>query len=255
MVVLKSTTNRFGGVLIDPDALPADPETFRLRMRHSASDWQSQGLKVVWLQVPIDKSNLIPVAVEEGFKFHHSDDSNLMLTFQLETNAFVPSYASHYIGAGGVVLNDDQELLVVSELYRGSGRPPYYKLPGGSLHQGEHLVDGVIREVLEETGVETNFDALVCFRHWHGYRFSKSDIYFVCRLSPASHEITKQEDEIEECLWMPVTEYLGSEYVGDFNKHIVQAALDSPGIVPTWMDGYNDPDLREFFMPHKADWE
>ena len=48
---------------------------------------------------------------------------------------------------------------------------PSYKLPGGALVQGEHLADGVVREVLEETGVRTRFEAVVCLRHWHGYRY------------------------------------------------------------------------------------
>ena len=87
-----------------------------------------------------------------------------------------------------------------------------------------------MREVLEETGVQTKFEALVCFRHWHGYRYGKSDIYFVCRLSPLSEEVTMQAEELEECLWMPVADYFGSELVSVFNKRIVRAALASPGV-------------------------
>ena len=142
----------------------------------------------------------------------------------------MPAHASHYIGAGGVVLNEARELLVVSEKYhRRAPGPPRYKLPGGALHAGEHLAEAVVREVSEETGVETEFDALVCFRHWHGYRFGKSDIYFVCRLRPLSTEISIQEDEIAECLWMPVAKYLADENVSAFNKRIVEAALNSTG--------------------------
>jgi 8-oxo-dGTP pyrophosphatase MutT (NUDIX family) len=163
----------------------------------------------------------------------------------------VPPYASHYIGAGGVVINDRRELLVVWEKAHRRNRRRYYKLPGGALRAGEHLVEGVIREIEEETGVGVRFESLVCFRHWHGYRYDKSDIYFVCRLSPTSQEIHIQEEEIEECLWMPVDEYLASEHVGVFNRRIVEAALDGEGpLVPTWIDGYQtDRARREIFMP------
>ena len=102
--------------------------------------------------------------------------------------------------------------------------------------------------MLEETGVKTEFDALVCFRHWHGYRYGKSDIYFVCRLKPLSRDIAIQEEEIEECLWMPVEDFLNSEGISLFNKHIVKAALDSPGISPAIIEGFQDG-TREFFMP------
>jgi 8-oxo-dGTP pyrophosphatase MutT (NUDIX family) len=256
MEILEATPNPFGGIVLKPEALPATVETFRRQLHDSLQVWRDKGFLVVWLEIPLAKAQLIPVAVEAGFVFHHTNEGHLqpegnylMLTCRLNETAFIPSFASHYIGAGGVVLNGRRDLLVVCEKHRHDKSRPYYKLPGGALHQGEHLVDGVIREVLEETGVQTKFESVVCFRHWHGYRYNKSDIYFICRLSPLNDEISRQDDEIEECLWMPVLEYLNSEYVATFNKQIVQAALNSEGIIPTWIDGYKEPHLREFFMP------
>jgi 8-oxo-dGTP pyrophosphatase MutT (NUDIX family) len=249
MDVLESKENAFRGIVADPAMLPDRPEAFRDRLIYSLRVWAEAGFRVVWLEVPIGKSQLIPIAVEQGFAFHHSGRDYLMMTFQLAEEAFVPPYASHYIGAGGVVLNRKRELLVVWERAHRSHRRRYYKLPGGALHQGEHLVDGVIREVHEETGVLTRFESLVCFRHWHGYRFNKSDIYFICRLSPLTHEIVLQEEEIAECLWMPVEEYLSSEHVGAFNKRIVQAALNGVRpLIPAPVEGY-DPNVREVFLP------
>ena len=250
MDLLPSSTNRFAGVVVDPKGLPVHRDEFRHRLRESLAAWTQEGLKVVWLEVPIENSVLIPIAVEAGFVFHHSGQDYLMLAYPLEEGAFVPPYATHYIGAGGVVLNDRGELLVVWErVHRMSGNK-YYKLPGGALHQGEHIVDGVKREILEETGIDTQFEGLVCFRHWHGYRYDKSDIYFVCRLSALNHKITADEHEIQECLWMPVDEYLASEDVGVFNKRIVEAALNGPTMAPAWIEGYqSEPDRREIFMP------
>ena len=246
---LKSSPNRWGGVVVDPTALPSDADVFARAIEISLGSWKAEGYKVAWLEIPIGRSGLIPVAVDAGFVFHHTKTDYLMLTCQIETDAFVPPYASHYIGAGGVVLNDRDELLVVWESAHRQNGQKYYKLPGGALQHGEHLVDAVIREVEEETGIRTRFETLVCFRHWHGYRFDTSDIYFVCRLSPLNHDIQPQEDEIAECLWMPVQEYLISEHVGSFNRQIVQAALDRRcWMVPTEVEGYS-PEVREVFMP------
>lgn len=257
MQVLEATTNLFQGVLPIPEALPSDTTLFRQQLAHSLQVWREEGYLVVWLQLSINQAALIPIAVEAGFTFHHSDEDKtdqaayLMLTYRLRPQAFIPPYASHYVGVGGVVLTDQAELLVVSERYRHHKDHPYYKLPGGALHPGEHIVTCAIREILEETGIRTCFERLVCFRHWHGYRYNKSDIYFVCRLTPLSHAISRQEAEIEECLWMPVQEYLNNPHVGLLNKRIVQAALRREGLGSAQIEGYDNLITHEFFMPEE----
>ena len=245
--LLEFTENPFRGIVTVPEKLPDEPEDFRRLLHHSLEAWRSEGLLVVWLEAPISKARLVPVAVDEGFTYHHADEDYILLTCRLVSDAHIPPYASHYIGAGGVALNSNNELLVVREKYGFGGRPPTLKLPGGALRSGEHLADAVVREVLEETGVATRFESLVCFRHWHGYRYGKSDIYFVCLLKPLSTRITMQAEEIQECLWMPVEEFLDSEAISEFNKWIVRAGLRKPGLVVTSVDGFPDTGEREFF--------
>lgn len=250
MQPLTSSVNRFNGIDIDPASLPQSPEHFAAALRHSLRVWGREGRRVVWLMVPIQQSRLIPVAVDAGFTFHHAGSEYLMLTRALDDHACVPGHATHYIGAGGVVVNDQDELLVVVEQYRRNrGQAPRYKLPGGALHPSEHLSAAVVREVREETGVDTEFQSLICFRHWHGYRFGKSDIYFVCRLRPLTHRLRRQEEEIAECRWMPLREYLQEARVSAFNRHVVQAALESPGMAVGSIEGYEDAQRYEIFMP------
>ena len=247
--LLGARANPFGGMVIVPGDLPVDAAEFAQRLKVSLKQWTSDGIKAAWLEVPIGKSPLIPVAVNQGFTFHHSADDYLMLTAILQEGAWVPHFATHYIGIGGVVLTPERELLVVREIYGVAGRPPTLKLPGGALHPDEHLAEAVEREVLEETGVRAQFEAIACFRHWHGYRYGKSDIYFVSRLRPLSRDITMQADEIQECLWLPVDEFLEREDISNFNKQIVRAALESEGVVQSFIPGFGGPDTREYFMP------
>ena len=247
--LLESKANPFGGMVTVPLALPEDPTVFSERLTHSLKEWRNDGIKAVWLEVPITRSALIPVAVNQGFTFHHSGEDYLMLTCALVEGAYMPPYATHYIGIGGVVLTTEQELLVVREKYGFGDRPPTLKLPGGALQPGEHLVEAVEREVLEETGVRATFETMACFRHWHGYRYGKSDIYFVGRLRPLSKEITMQADEIQECLWLPVAKFLDDEEISNFNKQIVRAAMETEGVVQSFIEGFGGPDTREYFMP------
>ena len=170
------------------------------------------------------------------------------MALRLVDGAYVPPYATHYIGAGGLVLKDSDTMLVVAERYGRRGRK-HYKLPGGALHPGEHIEDAVTREVKEETGIDTRFVSLNCFRHWHGYRYGKSDIYFVCRLEALTEKIIRQEEEIEECLWMPIDDYLGNPDVHVFNRSVVRAALEGSGLGPDPIEGYGTPETHELFMP------
>lgn len=115
---LDHTVNQFRGVVITPDQLPADPNEFAVRLAHSLQAWSDADLRLVWLEIPIEKARLIPVATEAGFTFHHTGDDSLTLTYRLHPDALIPTYATHFIGAGGVVINARQELLVVSERHR-----------------------------------------------------------------------------------------------------------------------------------------
>jgi 8-oxo-dGTP diphosphatase len=248
--LLAATINVFRGVVVDPDVLCTDPALFSPQLAKSLATWKAADYQVVWLEIPIDKAALIPAAAQAGFTFHHSRPESVMMTLRLEPDAVIPPYATHYIGAGGLVLNERQELLVVTERVHRHRHPHYYKLPGGALKPGEHLVDAVMREVREETGIHTRFRALMGFRHWHGYRYGKSDIYFICRLEPLTKEIQIQESEIDESMWIPLERYLADENVGIFNKQMVAAAVRGEGLVPGWFEGYAaDPESRELFVP------
>ena len=181
MCALTYELNPFGGAVIDPSSLPSDPDSFSTMLESSIDDLNAQGIKLIWLNLPLHLAVLVPVATARGFVYHHAEPESLHLTLTLVSGSFIPPYTTHYIGAGGVVLDEDNRLLVVSERYHLRSKR-HYKLPGGALNHGEHIADAVVREVLEETGIRTEFLYTACFRHWHGYRYDKSDIYFVCRL-------------------------------------------------------------------------
>lgn len=252
MPILLSERNPFSGRIIDSRSLPETPDQFRADLDESLAAWRAEGILVVWLQLPIERAALVPAAVDAGFVYHHATEAWLELTATLVSGSYVPPFATHYIGAGGVVLSPDRELLVIQERHH---TRQHYKLPGGALHPGEHIADAVVREVLEETGIRTEFQSIVCLRHWHGYRYGKSDIYFVTRLRPLTFEISLDPTEIAECFWMPVDDYLAHPSTHDFNRRIVQAALDveaadgCPSLRLERIAGYGSRESHELFFP------
>ncbi|MDC7236105.1 MAG: NUDIX domain-containing protein, partial [Spirochaetales bacterium] len=204
-----------------------------------------EGYKLVWLFLSQDRADLVPLTVEAGFSYHHADASGIQLTLPLIENAFIPGYATHYIGAGGVLVDDEDRILVIQEKHH---IRRHYKLPGGALDPHEHIADAVVREVKEETGIDSEFVSLNCFRHWHGYRYGKSDIYFVCRLKPLSHDITMDPTEIAEALWMPLDEYLNHPDTHPFNRKIVETALSTRGLKAEEIEGYGTPESHEMMF-------
>lgn len=176
-------------------------------------------MKSFWLRLPIARSGLAAEANEAlGFEFHHAkgDTVTLKLWLQDGLEDKVPPFATHQVGVAGFVLNRRNEILTVKE-FTGSEqkRAPsrQWKLPGGLLDLGESFEEGSVREVVEETGVRTRFDSLLCFWHRHGLQWGKSDMYVVCQLSLDGEDetITIDPDEISACRWMPVTEFIKTQ--------------------------------------------
>lgn len=245
---LQTTMDEFGGIIIKPDSLPELPDEFGLLLANALSGWKQQRYQLVWLKIPIGKSCLISVAVAAGFTFHHCHERYIMLTCRLRDQAFVPSYASHFVGVGAIVLSEQNELLVVLEKYDQVKRPHNYKLPGGLVEVGESIVAGVIREIYEETGIQTRFESLVGFGHHLHWRFERPAVYFVCRLLPLTRKLTIDKTEIAEALWMPIQEYLSNKQVNAFNKRIVEVGLEKGALRADEFDiGKKDPPYEMFF--------
>uniref|UniRef100_A0A0M3I4M6 Nudix hydrolase domain-containing protein n=1 Tax=Ascaris lumbricoides TaxID=6252 RepID=A0A0M3I4M6_ASCLU len=107
------------------------------------------------------------------------------------------------IGVAGLVVNNAGEILLMKER---RGNYLGWKYPGGAADPHEDIFDAGVREVFEETGVQTEPVCLLCFRHFHGFRFQdNSDLYFVCVMKPVDEnhiEVKPCPHETSACRWM-----------------------------------------------------
>jgi len=237
--------NPFQGAVIEIDLFPDDISVFSHTLSRTLKEVEEKGLQLVWLFLPIQQAELVAPAVNLGFFYHHADENGLQLVKKVNSGAFVPGYATHYIGVGGVLIDAQNNILVIQERYH---TRRHYKLPGGALDPGEHIYQAAVREIFEETGIRSKFLSLNCFRHWHGYRYGKSDIYFVCRLKPLSSVITIDPGEISEALWMPVDEYLNHPDTHPFNRKIVHTSLNNQGLKLGTIPGYGSLETHEMMF-------
>jgi 8-oxo-dGTP diphosphatase len=248
MKPLKGERNRYDGMLVDAGALSDSVETFSEQLSASLEEWAGAGIKLVWLRLPAARGALVAPALAQGFEFHHCHPAEVMMIRRLVADAYLPLFSTHSIGVGAVVLNEHRQLLTILESGDAVSRPHNLKLPGGMLERGEHMADGVMREVREETGVRTEFQGLISFRHHHRGQFGESNIYAVCRLKPLTQEIRIDETEIAKAMWINVDDYLALSGIGHYNRCVVKAALAAPPLASIKLDGYMDgPDDYEIF--------
>lgn len=232
--LLQSTVNRYQGCWVETN-LPTEAEQFAKDLAYSSRLWQTQGIKVIWLTISQQQATLIPVAIEQGFSFHHVPSGHhqpLVLTKRLVNGAMIPEFANHIIGVGGVVLNKKDEVLTIVERHDLLKRPGHWKFPGGAVDRREAFHSAVVREVLEETGITTQFKGVIGFRHYHHGQFGTSNIYFVCHLTALSENITACPEEIGLAQWMPIDDYLAMDTVISFNKSMLRAAVKKHYLPP-----------------------
>ncbi|RZB51126.1 Nudix hydrolase 2 isoform F [Glycine soja] len=167
--ILPATNDVHGGVIVDLKE-PMDSEDFATLLRSSLLHWKQQGKDGVWIKLPIELVNLAETAVKEGFWYHHAEPNYLMLVYWIpKTGCTIPPNASHRVAVGAIVLNDKKEVLVVKEKRGGFHGIGVWKIPTGLVDAGEEIFEAAIREVKEETGIDTEFVEVLAFR----YEFSK----------------------------------------------------------------------------------
>ncbi|KAJ6805037.1 nudix hydrolase 8-like [Iris pallida] len=205
--------DEYGGVIIDPRCLPDSGNAFVAMLQSSLSYWKLKGKKGIWLKILKEQADLVPIALKEGFCYHHAEPDYLVLTYWIpDTPCLLPYTATHQVGVGAFVINDKKEVLVVKEKNSPLICSGIWKMPTGLINKSEEIYSGAIREVKEETGIDTTFLEVVAFRHAHHVLFEKSDLFFVCMLNPLSYDITIDEFEIQAAKWMPLSDFIDQPF-------------------------------------------
>jgi ADP-ribose pyrophosphatase YjhB (NUDIX family) len=189
-------------------------EEFSALLESTVRYLREQGKSSAWVEIPMSRAGLIEDigALDLGFEFHHAEGKTVKLNAWLRDDiaSKVPEYATHHVGVGAVVINSRDEILCLREL-RKNYHP--WKIPTGLAELGESIHAAAEREVLEETGITATCQNILSFRHTHGMANGRSDLFFICRLTPKEDDHGRAETpipqacEIAEAKWLPLSDY------------------------------------------------
>lgn len=219
--IFVGVSDRFRGLTIDSIAEACDEHTFSEKLTKSIDHWVQQKKRAIWFKIHHAQADWVPILAKNNFFYHHARGEFVMMYRWLPKDEpmAIPPFAHTMVGVGALVINDKNQVLVVSE--KNALIPNSWKLPGGYCEMKENLVDAAIREVEEETNIKTRFESLISARHAHSAAFSCSDLYFIIKLIPETEEIVKCDREIAKCCWMDLDEYLHHENVHETNRSFV----------------------------------
>ncbi len=218
--MLTYTEDRYSGAKIDGANINLTQSKFSFELEVIIDSLINK--KLLWINIPIEKSDFIPVLTKLGFEFHHCDNKSLMLVKKQTVNSYIPTTKNFIAGVGAIVIHQ-HKLLVVKEKFSKD-----YKLPGGHIDKGETIKNALMREVFEETGINIKFESIMSIGHFPNGQFGESNIYMVCTAKALSDKINiKDTSEIIKAKWIDIEEYINSANVNTYNKSVVKAVQDS----------------------------
>lgn len=149
---------------------------------------------------------------------------------------------THIIAGAGIVINDNEEVLLVKTYNSG------WVFPGGQVEVGENVVDAVKREIMEEAGVDVEVGEVFCIasntaKHpgYNGVKEipTKLMLDFICR---AKSGIPRPSDENSESMYVPkdkVLDFIQTPAIVERYK----AYLEYTGR-PVYMEYVTKPDFQ-----------
>lgn len=129
-----------------------------------------------------------------------------------------------WLAVSGLVITEDGRWLVVKKSY--GGLKGKWSLPAGFVNEGETIDQAVRREVLEETGIETEMKGVLGIRSGV-IRDEISDNMVIFLLAPMHENITLQETELFEAAFLQPETILKDENASVLIRHLLDAVPSS----------------------------
>lgn len=120
-------------------------------------------------------------------------------------------FPTHIVAVDGIVENERNEILLVK--YRDK---EVWTVPGGQVEVGENLINALIREIREESGIDVTVDKLICissntgtYEGYNGYGTIPTKVMFGFTCTLIGGELS-DSDETSESRWVSKDRVLDS---------------------------------------------
>ncbi len=156
--------------------------------------------------------------LEKGTKF---EEVVLYDTYDKKIYNDLKKIAPPVKAAGGVVFNDQKELLVIF-------RKGYWDLPKGHIHKNEKKKDAGIREVMEETGINNIEIGEKAGKTYHIYKNKTRHLkisYWYFMKGSQKELIPQIEEDILEAKWVVIKDFLSNYKIYASIKELLNSIL------------------------------
>jgi 8-oxo-dGTP diphosphatase len=118
-------------------------------------------------------------------------------------------YPAFGVSAKGIVQRSDGAVLLIRRSPRSRIDPSCWDLPGGKMDYGERLVDTLVREIREETGLEASVIRPFYVAHFTSEQFWVTCVTFLC--APVEGDVRVSGEHVEH-VWVLPGELDGRSY-------------------------------------------
>ncbi|MCX7109614.1 MAG: NUDIX hydrolase [Proteobacteria bacterium] len=131
------------------------------------------------------------------------------------------------IGVSAIIFDQNERVLLIQR-----GKPPaagFWHAPGGKLEAGESLVEGVRREVKEETGLDVTIGPIMAVveRRQEGFHYVIVD--FMAYLADPNQTEIKPADDASAAAWVAEDELMNYPIAGGLLPILERARLAHRG--------------------------
>ena len=130
--------------------------------------------------------------------------------------AQVPGTIYSWLAAFGIVTHNDKVLLVkIAEPFREAHK---WNFPGGVIEMGEHIEEGLVREILEETNTTIEIGSLVDVFT----TVEPENTIHIYEATYLSGELVFQEVELEDAGWFTIKQALDLPLAFTIRNYLIQ---------------------------------